>query len=260
MIFNNVPGLLLISGDPTLFPTLSMEQAEGEALVELTEAGTVIVGLDAVAVSPYLYDLVLPEPDQIPATLEYVVDDTTSATALIRYRSHVPDQPVGELRHKWRPWEFSSFGFLRQMPAPLARTEHISSGDTTYEQYFWAHSTLELPFDLAMFGAVPDVRRRPGAASTAGRSRSSLPRRPRCLDDIVDGGLGATASATTSCSNIPDFVDSRGHWGLSRRRTTRARSGCTRTTRWSGPAPRAFGTFPVGPGPSEYRLELDVDA
>ena len=255
MIFNNVPGLLLISGDPALLPTLAMSQAEGQRLLELTEAGTVIVGLDAVAVSPYLYDLVLPEPDQIPATLEYVVDDSTVATGVLQYRSHVPDHQVGELRHKWRPWEQVSFGFLRQTVAPLKRVEYISAGDTAYQQYHWASSTLELPFDLPMFGTYGTYD--PGEQFLEKWMKQAVAPalKPPSAEPIESAAYRIGDSFEL---DIPEFVDRGVHWGPSQLPYDTTSFRLYEGEELLASTERAVGSFPVGPGPSTYRLELDV--
>ena len=257
MIYNNVPGLLLISGDPSTIPTMSMTQAEGEALKALTDKGKVIVQVDAVAVSPYLYDLVFPEPNRIPGTLHYVVDDSTSATEIDTYRAHVRDQPEGELRHKWRPWEISSFGTLRQMTAPLTRTEYISAGDgTQWQHHFYGYSTVESPFNLLM---VAPIRTYDAGQhlTDAWMTQVIAPAAAPAAEAVTDSAAYRTGDNVVL--NIPEWVDREGHWGFADpvRDTTAFR--LYQDGEQVGSALEAHGSFPVAGGPSTLRLELDAD-
>jgi hypothetical protein len=58
---------------------------------------------------------------------------------------------------------------------------------------------------------------------------------------------------------IPEWVDTRGHWGYAALPADTSSFELYEDDELVGSGPRADGTFAVGPGPSEYRIELDVE-
>jgi subtilisin family serine protease len=102
--------------------------------------------------SPYLYDLLLPESGQVPDSLSYSIDASNTATVNTAFHSHVPDQPMGETRAWYRPWESGSVAMVRQSTAPLNRIDYVSSGDTSWTQSVnagsagWSFYQLFRPF------------------------------------------------------------------------------------------------------------------
>ncbi|HYJ68079.1 MAG TPA: S8 family serine peptidase [Nocardioidaceae bacterium] len=250
IIYNHSPGLLIIGGDPTTIPTLAMTQADGDALVAAMNGQPMPVHVEAVAKSPYLYELVLPEPGHVPDDLTYAISDDNTVTIHNRYRSHVADHGVGELRHKWRPWETFSFGFLRRMTAPFMRTEYVSSGDTTWAQYFYGNSTDANPFDFPFQDALTTFQ----AGRTLNDSWLSQVTVPELWPD--EAGSAIRDGQTVSLA-IPEWGDPEEHWGF-------AAAGDTTAFRLYedgalvGQAEHAQGDFAVGAGAHTYRLELDA--
>ncbi len=255
IIFNNVPGLLLISGDPATIPTLSMTQSDGEALVARMSDGTLPVDVQATRVSPYLFDVIFPEPDQIPAALDYQVSDDNSVTIDNHYRSHVAPHGVGELRHKWRPWEFASIGFLRRLDAPMERTEYVSSGNTRWAQYFYGNSTDAGPFGFPLQDEPTTFR--------AGRHLTDS-----WLTQVMVPGLWPGSEDPTEASvyrdgstlhaSLPEWGDREAHWGFATPEDTTAFR-LYEDGRLIAETPRGVGDFAVGTDAATYRLELDVN-
>jgi subtilisin family serine protease len=250
IIYNHSPGLLLIGGDPNTIPTLAMSQADGEALVASMGGQPLPVHVEAVARSPYLYDQVFPEPGHIPDDLTYQVSDNNSVTIVNHYHSHVDNHGVGELRHKWRPWESFSFGFLRRMTAPFVRTEYVTAGDTRWTQNFYGNSTDAAPFD---FPLQDDIRTfEPGATL-----QDSWLRQVAVPEFWPDGPFAARRTDQTLTVNLPEWGDPEQHYGFTAASDTSAFR-LYENGSLIGQGEHGVGQFAVGAGPATYRLELDV--
>jgi subtilisin family serine protease len=250
IIYNHSPGLLLIGGDPNTIPTLAMTQADGEALVASMNGGSRPVHVEAVARSPYLYDQVFPEPGHVPDDLTYQVTDDNSVTIVNRYHSHVPDHGIGELRHKWRPWESFSFGFLRRMTAPFVRTEYVTAGDTRWAQNFYGNSTDTAPFDFPLQDEARTFD--PGA-----RLQDSWLQQVAVPELWPDGPFAARRNGQTLTVNLPEWGDPEEHYGFTAAGDTSAFRLFEDGTQ-IGQGEHGLGEFSVGAGPATYRLELDV--
>src|SRR5690606_21821335 len=87
IITNDVPGRLVgsLSEEPGSIPTLSLTQAEGQAVRAILQSGETTVRVSGTRWSPYLYDLVLVEADRIPEDLSYVVPSDDLAELRVRY-------------------------------------------------------------------------------------------------------------------------------------------------------------------------------
>jgi subtilisin family serine protease len=252
LIFNHSPGLLFIGGAPDTAPTLSLSQAEGEALVALAGTGPLTIDATGIKVSPYLYDVIFPEPDRIPAVFNYQVSDRNAATIDASYHSDGAPRPAGDVRFSWRPWQGFAFGFLRPMPSPLRRTEYVSTGDTRWQQNVYAYSPQTAPFTSGGFEPVTTYQPRQRLANTWW----AQPNRPGALP--ADLGPSAVRDGDTLTLAVPEFGDAAGHWGW---RDSAADSSAFRLYRDGQlvtSAERASGPFGLAAAPATYRLELDV--
>ncbi|MBB5789625.1 S8 family serine peptidase [Jiangella mangrovi] len=256
MIFNNVSGALTIGGDPSTVPTMAITRSEGEALLALLDQGPVTAAVSAIKVSPYLYDLVLVEEDVVPPSLDYVVDASNTTRVDVDYHSHVPGQGIGELRHKWRPWDAFSFGFLRRTTAPQSRVEYVSGGDTSWAQYAYGASTDADPFGFPMLSA-------PRTYAGDGERVSDAWFRQVLAPGVLPVDFGASSAAAYRSGDevslrLLEWTDGAGHYGglVPSVDTPAFRLIADGAEVASGG--QAVGTFPVPADSSSLRIELDV--
>ncbi|WP_407659324.1 S8 family serine peptidase [Jiangella rhizosphaerae] len=255
MIFNNVAGPLPIAGDPSTVPTMSMTREEGQALLALLDQGPVTAAVEAIPVSPYLYDLVLVEPDVVPPALDYVVDSSTTTRIDVDYHSHVDDHGIGELRHKWRPWDAFSFGFLRRTVAPQSRVEYVSGGDTLWAQYLYGASTDADPFGFPLQSAPRTYEN--------GSSLSDAWLRQVLAPGLLPVDFGAESAAAYRYGDevtlrLPEWTDGHGHWGAAVPAVDTPSFRLFADGALVASGGRADGTFAVPSSPSTLRVELDV--
>lgn len=246
VVFNDRPGLVLTGGGTPGEVTIhgfTLEQEPGKRLVELLEQGPLTMRVSGTAISPYFYDLLLPEKQRVPETLRYDIGRRNTVSIDTEYRADTPT-PSGDVRHISRPWPTFSVAFLREFPRPLERTYHVSANDTRWWHVAWANA----PFD----GEFADeyLQYRPGARLTEDWfGRVSRP--------------GATAKLDTQVTRTDDgfemallpFSDAGGHhgWGWSGDElSTKLYAGDTLLAeRPSAPT----GDFPAVAEPATYRLE-----
>ncbi len=255
MIFNNVAGPLPIAGDPSTVPTMSMTREEGQALLALLDQGPVTAAVDAIPVSPYLYDLVLVEPDVVPPSLDYVIDSSTTTRIDVGYHSQVDDHGIGELRHKWRPWDAFSFGFLRRTVAPQERVEYVSGGDTAWAQYLYGASTDADPFGFPLQSAPRTYE--------AGQELEDAWLRQVLAPGVLPVDFGAVDSAAYRSGDdmtlrLQEWTDGYGHWGGAVPGVDTPSFRLFADGSLVGSGGRADGTFAVPSSPSSLRVELDV--
>jgi hypothetical protein len=162
----------------------------------------------------------------------------------------VPDHGIGELRHKWRPWESFSFGFLRRMTAPFARTEYVSSGDTRWTQNFYGNSTDAAPFDYPL---QDDIR----TFEAGRRLNDSWLSQVAVPEFWPDGPFAARRNDQTLTLNVPEWGDPEQHYGFTAADDTSAFRLYEDGT-LIGEGAHAIGDFPAGSGAATFRLELDV--
>ncbi len=150
LIYNNRAGLLLgYGGDAGTvpIPAFSIDQDPGQMLVDLLQQGQVRLSYSGTSVSPYAYELMLPNPDRIADSQTYVIDNTNTARVDSDYYAHVNGQVGTDVMHGLRPWTSFAFGFARELPRPLQRTEWVSTGDTTWWHLAWSNYPFDGEFD-----------------------------------------------------------------------------------------------------------------
>ncbi|MGV9777457.1 PA domain-containing protein [Streptosporangium sp. NPDC003464] len=212
IIYNNVPEPLLISVYPDTLLTMTTDLAEGERLRALTKPGPLTVRLTGTPNTPYTYDLVFAET-AVPHDLAYRADSTNTVAIDTSYRAFKPNSQVGDTRHMWRPSTSTSLASLRQHVAPMARAEYVSTGDTTWSQYFFPNlaPTQPIPMNGTMMSA-PVAYRKPGKLSST------------WLHAVLRGGLQPALSRPEAASayrkgdligiNSASYVDNAGHYSI----------------------------------------------
>ncbi|MFE7584748.1 S8 family serine peptidase [Streptomyces gardneri] len=115
-------------------PVLSVPSTEATALLAELAAGEVTLAWQATAKSPYAYNLAFPETGAIRDDKEYRVRDrelgrTDSTYGSAGIATDFIDFPAARRPDGVRV----GFGSLETVPAPGARTEYYSAGDTQWE-------------------------------------------------------------------------------------------------------------------------------
>ncbi|MPZ82540.1 MAG: S8 family serine peptidase [Actinophytocola sp.] len=245
VVFNNAPGLLLAgAGQPgeVSIRAFTLDQDPGLMLVDLLKQGPVTMQVSGTSVSPYFYDLLLPEAQRVPASLTYDINRRNTAEIATRYRADT--SVVGtDVRHISRPWPTFSVGFAREIPRPLTRTYYVSANDTDWWHIAWSN----YPFD----GEFHSGYTRYQPKTTLSEDWFGRVSRP-----------GATALLDTRATRTDDelelailpFSDAGGHHGWAAAGdvlSTKLYSGSTLLAQTTA-AP--IGTFPVLAEPATYRL------
>jgi subtilisin family serine protease len=248
LIFNNRPGLLLAgAGNPgeVSIRGFTIDQQPGQMLVEMLQRGPVRLQVSGTAISPYAYDLLLPEPQRIPPGLRYTIDRGTTAEIDTRYTADVAGVRGTDVRHISRPWPTFSVGFVRDVPRPLRRTYLVSANDTEWWHIAWSNA----PFDGEF--AHEYVRYQPRQLlSESWFGRVSRPGVSGLYGDQV------TRSGDEFSMAVFPQSDSGGHYGWATTGDvvgTKLFSG-TQLLKQTATAP--IGTFPALANPARYRLEL----
>ncbi|MGH3682220.1 MAG: PA domain-containing protein, partial [Natronosporangium sp.] len=232
-------------------PAMTIPGEEGQQLRDLLAAGPVTVRVAGTAITPFLYDVVFPEPGAIPDQLSYTADPDDLASLVNAYHSGVTGQVQGEVRHSWRPYEISSLGVVTGLPAPQRRTELVTAGDTRYAQRIDALR----PFVGTLL--EPVGRYQPG--DRIRQSWFESPLAPGVIEGGTDqAGVPVVRSGDTLELAVPEWVDPSRHWGFRHTSVDTTAFRLFQDGALVAEAARPAGDFPLGPEPASYRLEVDV--
>ncbi|MGI5373847.1 S8 family serine peptidase [Streptomyces sp. CA-251387] len=166
IVVNDRPGKLIewVAPDQgySAVPVVSVTARDGAPLIERARRGTLRLNAVGVPNSPYVYDLVDPHPDRIPATgLTYRPRASELATVETRFHGDRAT-PSGEYRWDYRPYRSYSLGFPLRMDMPGTRTDYLSAQPGTS----WAEDAITGP-DLALESNGPIVTYRAGTRVTS---------------------------------------------------------------------------------------------
>jgi subtilisin family serine protease len=247
IIFNNRPGVLLAgAGNPgeVTIHGLTIEQAAGVMLTDLLTQGPVNVEISGTRISPYFYDLLLPEKQRIPDSLTYTIDKRNTAQILTQYTADVP--VLGDdVRHISRPWPTFSVGFVRDVPRPLARTYFVSANDTEWLHVAWSNAPFDGEFDHGYTGYSPRALLSEtwfGRVSRPGPSALWGPAVSRTGDQFIMG--------------LFPHSDSGGHFGWGGGTDVYSSKLFTDSQLLQEIPSFPVGSFPASASPATYRLVL----
>ncbi|HEY8472798.1 MAG TPA: S8 family serine peptidase [Natronosporangium sp.] len=256
IITNDVPGRLVgsLSEEPGSIPTLSLTQAEGQAVRAILQSGETTVRVSGTRWSPYLYDLVLVEADRIPEDLSYVVPSDDLAELRVRYHHDaIGGHPMAEARHFSRPFHSSSAYLHPYIEGPRERTEYLIGGDAmSYQQTVFG----ELPFEARL--QEPAYTFYPPASEVTKRWFQQVIR-PALLPEVGQ----TTRTGDTLQLVAYEWVDSDGNhfpelFGLAPYPGDTIAVRLLRDGELVAEADKPRGEFPMAAEPAEYRVELDV--
>jgi hypothetical protein len=257
IIYNNVPGLLLIGVTDPGIPVLTATQQQGLALRELTDQGPVTLRLRGIVESPYVSELLFPEPGRVLDQHVYPVDRSNSVVVDTTYRSHVDDWPSGDVYHAFRPYSFFSFDGVRNFTAPERRLEYVSTGDSRWWHQAWLSMANEAIFAGSQFAPIvtyPEADR----GRTTWFEQPSHPGVISAYEVGADEGDPVVRTGNTISASVPEYVDGLGRYGFA------GSAGDTGEFRLFEDGQQIVsstgfrGDFEVGGDPATYRAELDV--
>ncbi|MBM7786822.1 S8 family serine peptidase [Tenggerimyces flavus] len=237
IIYNNRPGLLLgFGGNPGTvpIPSFTIDQAPGQMLVSLLQQGNVKVQYSGTSISPYLYEVIHPNPDAISANQSHEVTNKNSIRLNSDYYAHLQSQVGADVLHAFRPWTAFAFGFARELPRPLKRTEWVSTGDTSWFHIAWAN----YPFDGEYDGLVTSYEPGPARAERT-FAQVSRPGFPKGLTGWEEDGAPPTRVGDELAIAMFPYADAT-HTGL-------GTAGDVASTKlYRGSKLLAEGAYPVG--------------
>lgn len=119
-------------------------------------------------VSPYTYQLLLPELGRIPADLTYDTRHLPMATVTTEFHDPGAGAPATDRRYAITPTALAAYSAFRSVPTPLRRIDHLTTGDRGTE-ITWRH---EASADISGWfgqGTMTGLPRtyRPGQRTTA---------------------------------------------------------------------------------------------
>ena len=125
-------------------PVVSVTSTTGAPLVDQAKRGKLRLSLEGTPSSPYVYDLVDPRADRIPANLAYKPQPKELATVEMRFRADTPIRGA-EGRLAYRPYRKYAAGVTLVQDMPNIRTDYLSAQPgTTWRESAIGGRELEL--------------------------------------------------------------------------------------------------------------------
>ncbi|MEU3075635.1 S8 family serine peptidase [Streptomyces laurentii] len=255
-------------GERLALPTIRIGAGPGARLLARMSKGSTPVTFSGAPRSPYMYDVMQVSSGQIPSRVVHTVSDRNSAVIKSTYADNggTGQGWAAEQRFGWRPYFKTAWlQYTRLVPLGAARTEYVSSGDTTWQHLVHYRPTFDMDGTLGLGMRDRPRTYRPGtqpAETWAGAVvRPSIP--------------AGTATPTVRDGNvlrlrIPEFTDSQaGHWAWA---SVEGDIGAGSTSReWAGDSVSAvlyrdgkklgdlrdaWRDVEVGPERAAYRLDM----
>ena len=246
LVYHDAPGYFQGATYYNVIPGFGLSGEQGEELVKLLKEGPITVEGTGTPASPYLYDLALPEKNQIRESLQYTIRPKNVAVIETDYHSHVTGEEMGEVRHRWRPNEAFSVGLLTRLPAPQHRTEYVMAGDTKWRQRVYGY------YPLTAAQEEPVTTYKPGESFK--RSWWKQVVRPGIREGRPTYRTEDTLQLWTA-----EFDDAQpGQWGERQSGIDTTAFRYYRDGKLIEEATSAKGQFPMVSERAKYRLELDT--
>ncbi|AQW49196.1 S8 family peptidase [Streptomyces violaceusniger] len=249
-------GQWITAVDSATIPVMSVPGEEGDRLLSLLTAdggkGKVTVELGGTAVSPFVYDVLLPEADAIGEDLTYPVDSRNTTKVTARYHGGVKGWIGAEATHTFRPYQLFSLESAYEVPLGTQRTEYYTADPGTR---VWR--TVKQDYDSGGGRQwSPLVTYRPGTKQTVDWLAPVI--RPTTAAEF---GVSQREGDELTLA-IPEFADSGpGHYGSSggvAQGFDTVKTNLYADGKPVGEAPYGSGTFQVPAGKAAYRLTIDA--
>ncbi|MCW3840960.1 S8 family serine peptidase [Micromonospora yasonensis] len=131
VVVNDRPGPYYAAAGGTDLPVVSLTRAEGAQILPAAGAGTLRLRGDAVAFSPYAYDLVRAWPGEVPADPTYAPAEEELARVDQSFRAGTPSLAF-DLRADCRSYHWPPcIGVYQPVPAPSTRVDFVSTEEGT---------------------------------------------------------------------------------------------------------------------------------
>ncbi|MBE1492445.1 S8 family serine peptidase [Plantactinospora soyae] len=138
-----LPGHYYMNGNVSTVAAYGVDADVARRLRDRLASGPATIDLDAVARSPYRYDLLLPELDRIPEDLHYTVRDLALATVESEFHQHTTEMLARETRAGYPDGVMTGFGFSRNITEAHRRTDRISTRGVA-----WRSSAIIEAYDV----------------------------------------------------------------------------------------------------------------
>ena len=264
IIYNNVPGLLLVGlVEPSAIPVLTLSRSQGQLLTGLLQDGRVVLSWRGILVSPYIYDLLFPEPGGIDATNRHTVDATNTVRINAKYYGHVDGWLGGDAHHAFRPWSNFSFEGVRNFNTPLARTEFVSviPDNTRWQKLGWLSMTSDFNFryifDVQLTEPLVTYQQRANLSDNFWRQ----PLRPGVIKTFGVGGeegFPFIREGDTLSGQVTEFNDDELRYGFFDPETDRGQFRLFQNGEQIAQGSQFCCSFPVSGDPSTFRAELSI--
>ncbi|AVT33746.1 peptidase S8/S53 subtilisin kexin sedolisin [Plantactinospora sp. BC1] len=252
------PGYHEANGYGSPVPAYRVDAEVAQRLRERLAAGPATLALDAVARSPYRYDLLLPERGRVPADLHYRADELALATVESEFHQHAPEMLARETRAGYPDGVSTGFGFSRTVTAAHRRTDHVSTRGVAWrssgilEAYQVGNPQGQLWGPLRAYRAGERVRQVWFPALTR-------PAVPATVTPDHAYGLPVNRSYDAIRVAIPQYADGGATaYGWVDGRSDRSELTLTRDGRVVGRSSASSAQFTVPAGTGRYQLRLDV--
>ncbi|MFC7549554.1 S8 family serine peptidase [Plantactinospora sp. GCM10030261] len=237
-------------------PTYFVGTADAGRLRDRLAAGPVELVLRGQAVTPYRYDLLLPEPGRIPADLHYTRKDLALAIVDSEFHSHAPDMLAVDRRAGYPPGVDVAFSTGRWITRPHRRVDHVNTGVLWRTTATLEGSNLGGGYGT-MYGPLRELR----AGDRAREVWFPALTRPAVPQTLPSYAYGLPANRFHDAIRvaIPQYADGAvTQYGWFDGQSDRARLTLRQGSRVVGTADASSAQFTVGRGGGTYRLTLDV--
>jgi hypothetical protein len=237
-------------------PTLSVTPTAPVSLGEVRWYTYFRMNSPAGAAEPYLYDLVFPSEDGVPATFPEQVPATGLATLDATYAAEAGETTINTSRASFQDWESFPIRFASAAVAPLRRTEYV----TALPDMGWIGTAVARPSESNGMAQSPLTTYRAGqraadhylmAPAVPGVDRSTV--RPLACPACRQGDQ--------LLLNIQPWTDAGGHAvrmvaGDTAKVNTQSRVYADGALVAEGTDPA--GSVPIPAGSAQLKLELDT--
>ena len=130
--YRKTPGYWIASVKSATIPLMIATGEDGAGLAGLLGTGrTVKLRLDGTPVSPYVYNVMFPQPGGVSKNQTYPLDSSTTVRQTVRYHGSRAGQIAKDTVYRYRPWQSADIETANEVQLGTARTEYYNvSADT----------------------------------------------------------------------------------------------------------------------------------
>jgi subtilisin family serine protease len=264
IIFNNVPGLLLVGlVEPSAAPVITLSKSQGELIRGLLENGPVRMRARGTPVSPFMYDLLFPEEGGIDGPWQHTIGPSNTVRINAKYLGHVAGWLGGEAHHAFRPAINFSFEGVRNYNAPLTRTEFVSviPDNTRWQHLAWLSMTTDFNFQYIFDVQLTEPLFTYQQRGNKNTNWYKQPLRPGVIKTFGVGGeegLPAIRTGDTIQAQLTEFNDDELRWGFFDSQTDQGQFRLFQNNELIAQGTQFCCSFPVSGDPSTFRAELSI--